>query len=406
MTLRLWKGYHSPEIVQLVRSSWMSGDGLILCPPLLRDFSFLSALPQGPLEFHGDFSDAQKAIARAVPRAKDFASRETPVFGVFTSGTMSLSPRLVLYSRENIECSLSAISALFDPRRIDHVFCFPQPFHVFGLTLGYVLPILLDRPLKTPHGKYGTGSLEERQNLREKNVLTLGTPTHFYDWAKAFEAPAESYSCIAGGAAVSRTLWNEMQNALRIQEPSVGYGCSEASPGITHLPPGVAPAMDGDVGAPLSSLSSRLVPDVGVEIEGDSLCLAIVQNGEIQFPRKLLIRDRLRAHSAGHWIYEGRTDLLLNRGGQKFSLEHIEQILWRDLGLQAVAAAVPDQRLGHDLGLALRGEARLETISASLKREFGLALNPEFVVQVREFPLNESAKLDRRAVAQILGRAK
>ncbi|NJL25528.1 MAG: acyl--CoA ligase [Calothrix sp. SM1_5_4] len=213
--------------------------------------------------------------------------------------------------------------------------------------------------------------------------------------------PAPSYSCIMGGAAVSKTLWSNVRDELAIVAPSIGYGCTEASPGITHLPPGTEPSEDGEIGYPLASLSSDPTGD-GVRIEGTSLCMALIQDGQAEFPEHLMIRDRVRVGIEGRWIYEGRLDLTLNRGGQKFSLENIERELHQALGVGVVAVSVRDSRLGEDLGLVLvaSGEEQkmLKRAEEILQSGFGLRLNTGRVRFVTDFPLNECSKIDRRSL--------
>lgn len=371
--MNVWRGHHGDDLAARVTRAWDRNELLVLCPPALKDFSF-----------------------RKVPLDSDH------VLGVFTSGTLSATPRLVLYTKANILASLDAVFGLFDRHRIEHVFCYPQAFHTFGLTLGYVAAHVHGWRLHTPIGKYSAASHAQRLALREDRVLTLGTPTHFFDLARIARDTgiAPSYSCIIGGASVSRELWRSVRDDLRIEAPSVGYGCTEASPAITHLAPGLEPAMDGDVGAPLGNLDARLVKD-GVEISGPSLCSAIIQNGALARPRSLVIRDRL-VEQNGRWRYEGRLDLTLNRGGQKFSLEAIERELRARLATDVVACSVRDARLGEDLGLMIQSDspALVVTASSVLRDEFGLRLNPERARLAREFPLNECSKLDRRAVAR------
>jgi long-chain acyl-CoA synthetase len=407
MILRLWKGYHAPELFPLVRKSWDEGILLVLCPPLLKDFSFLAALPAGPLELFGSWTDEERAQVSAYPRRGPGGFVESPILGVFTSGTLSLSPRLVLYSRKNVLASLSGIFGLFDRSRIKHLFCYPQAFHTFGLTLGYVAAHIMGWKLHTPEGKYQTASHAQRLALREKNVLTLGTPTHFFDLLQFLRAKNEeltpSYSCIMGGASVSRDLWLRVKGELHIEAPSIGYGCTEAAPGITHLPPGQAPEQDDEIGFPLASLHARILPNEGVEIYGDSLCLAVIQNRQIEFPPTLRIRDRVETDTRGVWLYRGRLDLLMNRGGAKYSLEAIEKTLHEQLGMAAVACSVRDTRLGEDLGLAIlcngsATEPRLASAQLLLREVYALKLRAEKTRFVPEFPLNECSKLDRKSV--------
>jgi acyl-CoA synthetase (AMP-forming)/AMP-acid ligase II len=324
-----------------------------------------------------------------------------PVLGVFTSGTMSASPRLVLYSKANLRAALEGIYSLFDSSRIEHVFCYPQAFHTFGLTLGYLSSVLYGWELHTPRGKYGRASHDERLALKDENLLTLGTPTHFYDLLQIVRGGREiapSYSAIVGGAGVSRDLWRAIRSDLKIEAPSIGYGCTEAAPGISHLAPGVEPSRDNEIGRPLNSISPSLTSE-GVEIAGASLCRAIIQNGKIEFPEKVVIRDQVEGGDS--WTFNGRLDLTLNRGGQKFSLEAIEKVLQESLRADVVAAAVSDTRLGEDLGLAVITPGSREKFLALaqdlLMREFSLKVTPEKIVFVDEFPLNECSKLDRKA---------
>ncbi|NJM10195.1 MAG: acyl--CoA ligase [Bdellovibrionaceae bacterium] len=374
-------------------------------PALLQDYSFLKALPSGDLLVQGTWANSEIEALHGIARSGAPLPFK-PVLGVFTSGTLSSSPRLVLYSKENLSAALEGIFKLFDKSRIEHVFCYPQAFHTFGLTLGYLSSYLNGWTLHTPHGKYQRASHEDRIALREEKVLTLGTPTHFFDLLQIVEESgrelAQSYTCIMGGAGVSRNLWHSVRNGLRIEAPSIGYGCTEASPGISHLPPGVAPTQDDEIGLPLDSIYSVIGPE-GVSIEGPSLCPAIIQHGQIEFPRQLNIRDRILRKESGSWIYGGRLDLTLNRGGQKFSLEAIEKLLHDRLNVGVVASTVRDTRLGEDLGLAVvAGHARLhdEIIASAqdlLMREFSLRLAPNRILFLSDFPLNECSKLDRRA---------
>ncbi len=407
MKLTLWKGYHGEEPARLVAHAWDSEDLLVLCPPMLKDFSFLRALPVDELILRGHWSEFERA---ALPNLCGVHSSSyqgptslpfKPVLGVFTSGTMSAFPRLVLYSKENVRAALDGIYGLFDKSRIGHVFCYPQAFHTFGLTLGYVAAHEFGWTLHTPAGKYRRASHYERLALKPANLITLGTPTHFFDLAELVRqgsAIAPSYSCIIGGAGVSRSLWHAVQDVLKIEAPSIGYGCTEAAPGISHLPPGLAPLTDDEIGSKLSSIDAEVSAE-GVSISGASLCRAIIQNGLIEYPTSVVVRDAVAANQTGGWTFAGRLDLTLNRGGQKFSLEAIEKVFHANGLASVVATALRDNRFGEDLGLAVISprdrEEFLGLAQDLLMREFALKLAPDKIVFVDEFPLNESSKLDR-----------
>lgn len=405
MRIRLWRGFHDPTLGALIERAWFSAgtaqsELLILCPPLLEDFSFIDQLPPGEIEW----SEGLQPPAR---KDHSDAFSELPCLGVFTSGTAGGKPRLVLYTRKNILTSLDAVRGCFDAARIKALFCYPQPFHTFGLCLGYIHALVHRLPLITGEGPYNSGFHALRANMTEPGLLTLGAPAHFHDliaWTKAAGAKlAPSYSCILGGARVSASLWRQTRDTLAIEAPSIGYGCTEASPGITHLPAGHEPLEDGEIGFVLGGMRLQIISGEGAEFSGGNLCLAIIQDGKLEFPTSVLIRDRLQARpSDGALVHQGRTDLVLNRGGAKYSLELFEEALLRETGLSAVCVPLPDERLGEELGVLLQGVRLLEPVQRLLRERFGIAILAANVASTERLPLNASLKFDRPSSARLI----
>lgn len=412
--ISVWRGLHSAALLDLVQNSWEKEELLILCPPGLQDFRFVDLLPEGSLHAVGDWSDAQTSLPARTAGIKAPQYPDRPVLGVFTSGTVSGIPRLVLYSRRNLLSSLTGIRSFFDPTRVKTLFCYPQPFHTFGLVLGYVHAAVHGLKLVTGEGRYSRSFHQRRLELREMDVLTLGTPTHFHDlisYVKAEGAAlAPSYSCILGGAKVSVPLWYSVRDTLHIEAPSIGYGATEACPGVSHQPPGFAPKEEGEIGHPIPGVYLRFLSDKGLEFTGPNVCLAILQGDHIEFPEKILLHDQIRYRADGILIYEGRTDLMLNRGGHKFSLEKIEDLLRTKGGVESVCVPVPDERLGEELGILIRAQEGIEIsdrqqkerLYALLKSELGQAFGQNHFARIDSLPLNGSAKVDRKRVALVL----
>ena len=411
--IRIWRGFHSKELLGLIQQSWKNDELLILCPPGLKDFSFLEFLPAGEVKMAGDWSGAaiQPLPEQLSENRKTHKARypSNPILGVFTSGTSSGAPRLVLYSKENLEFALNGIRSFFDTDRFDTLFCYPQPFHTFGLVLGYVHAALHGLELVTGEGRYSQNFHRQRVALRKSSVLTLGAPTHFHDllsFTRSQNVTLEpSYSCIVGGAKVFVSLWHEIRDTLKVEAPSIGYGATEASPGVTHQNPGQAPLEAGEIGTVIPGISTRIFPGEGLEFSGPNVCLAIVHEGKIEFPQQILLRDDIRARSDGVLIYAGRTDLVLNRGGQKFSLEGMEEKIRKEVGIEALCVIVPHERLGEELGILVQGPPVLErkmNIYSFLQKEFGQAFDRRQFIAVERFPLNESLKVDRKRGTQLL----
>ncbi|MEM7646662.1 MAG: class I adenylate-forming enzyme family protein, partial [Pseudomonadota bacterium] len=322
---------------------------------------------------------------------------------VFTSGSTG-HPKLVLYSQKNIETSVRGILALFDRSMVSEIFCYPQPYHTFGLSLGYGASLLMNWSLRFRNGTYSRDHHRHWLETLVPGRITLGTPTHFTDlihWIQNHNhAVSPSYSCIVGGAKVQRSLWFDIKKSLEIQQPSIGYGATEASPGITHLAPGVEPTEDGDIGELLDHVQVRFQPD-GFQFSGDNVCLATIENGSIEFPTSLHLPDLIDHRQKGHWIYQGRSRWTLNRGGEKFSLEKLENDLSCQNNCEFLCLSLPHARLGEELGILVKHKPGLpenlkERVFKQLKKQTQRQFDPQFFKIISEFPFNDNLKVDRR----------
>jgi acyl-CoA synthetase (AMP-forming)/AMP-acid ligase II len=244
-------------------------------------------------------------------------------------------------------------------------------------------------------------------------LLTLGTPSHFYDliqYARDHKLTlSESYTAIIGGAKVSVPLWQEIQSVLKIEKPSIGYGATEACPGVTHHPPGLCPKEEGEIGFPIPGVNIILKRDAGIEFSGENVSLAIIENEEIFFPKSIVLEDWIEKRNEDDMLlFRGRLGLLLNRGGTKYSLESIEDCLRKNFGIACAALAVLDERLGEDLGLVIASDTNLdlnhfrEKLSAFFLHEYGHSFKLNHITTTRALPLNENGKIDRTQIAKII----
>lgn len=414
-SLTLWRGTHSPSLLSLIGEAWSEATLLVVCPPHLNDFSFLRFLLsrafQGGLRLEGEWdAEARAWLQSALDRMDEAPPLEwprSPVLGVFTSGTVSGAPRLVFYSKENIEFSLQAIRALFDTSLIKQIFCYPQPTHTFGLTLGYVHAHRHGLKLLTGSGKYSRSFHEQWLRTVDRHTLTLGTPVHFHDLIEHCErvgkSPEASYTCIVGGAKVPLDLWIRLHSRLHIQAPSIGYGATEASPGLAHLPPGCRPTEDGEIGAFFAGIKTKLIPGQGLEFSGPNACLAYLQNEHVHFPKSIMIRDALKQRPDGTLVFEGRTELTLNRGGAKISLEAADELLRKQLGINAQCVCLPDARLGEELGVVVGANTvSQDRIFSLLRHAFEQNFRSDYFLELPKLPLTPSSKVDRKECARLL----
>ena len=120
----------------------------------------------------------------------------------------------------------------------------------------------------------------------------------------------------------------------------------------------------------------------------------------------MTVRDRVEIQADGSMVFAARTDMMLNRGGEKFSLEHIESALKDHLGLSSICVALPDTRLGQELGLiiTLRKGVDKPMVFQQLEQTFGRRFDPARCEVVDALPMNDNAKPDRKAALNLLSR--
>lgn len=403
----IWRGYHGKDISDLIQMTMESADHLlILCPPRIEALEdYFTFLPSGVIEFRGEFSGREN-----IHNQTNIKYPESPSFGLFSSGTTDAGAKLILYSKKNLESACDGIFSFFKNLNIKSIFSYPQPYHIFGLSLGHIASIRKDWKLIFEDGNYSSAHHEkwvQAVNAEGEGLLTLGTPTHFLDAITYITnnkiSIKPSLASIAGGAKVEVSLWNKMQNELYITSPSVGYGCSEASPGVTHLTPGLRPQDDGDLGFVLPNGKLLETPE-GFVFQGDNVCLAIIQNKTITFPEgQYLLSDTLVLDSKGHYHFKKRSDLILNRGGEKFSLEEIESAIKKTFQINSVAMPIKDQRLGEELGLVFEGpQAQDKDIHYQISNTFKRNFKIEYFMGVESIPVNANAKFDRRKCLELI----
>ncbi|MEZ4814354.1 MAG: class I adenylate-forming enzyme family protein [Bdellovibrionota bacterium] len=412
MKIVLWRGFHSAALLEILSEALESKLLCILCPPHLKNYDFLDFLPKGEVTLVGEWNQEERTQAEDKITTRTFAEMpEVPNFGVFTSGTLSFNPSLILFRKQEVEHSLQSILDLFKAETAEKIICYPQPFHIFGLTLGYIHSLLWKKPLKTPDGRYQKSFHDVWLSSDRKGLLTLGAPVHFFDLLQRTTDSLESSdsSSICGGARVSPELWNKFQTQLGIKYPSIGYGATEACPGLSHLPPGMPPQESGDIGYWLKGVETFEHPS-GFEFSGPNKCFARISENssgkfELDFPKKVLIKDDLLIKD-GRIIYQGRCDLKMNRGGEKFSLELIEEKIQESLGMPVLATALSDSRLGEKLGLCVQSISNVPDIKKRCKeiveKNFQWILQDHEIQVLENFPINANGKWDRKKATRSL----
>jgi long-chain acyl-CoA synthetase len=190
------------------------------------------------------------------------------------------------------------------------------------------------------------------------------------------------------------------------------FGQTETMGSITALGPGDHPPERlASVGKPLPGVEIRIVhPSTGEEappgtvgelwVRSDVVVVPDAPAGDgVTPPGWFRTGDMVSADSDGYLFPAGRLSDTINRGGEKFAPSEVEDVVRAHPAVRDVAAfGVPDQEMGHRVGLAV---VVSEPLDLEQLREFcqGRIANfkqPERLLVLTELPITDFGKVDRK----------
>jgi amino acid adenylation domain-containing protein len=221
-------------------------------------------------------------------------------------------------------------------------------------------------------------------------------------------------------AALPPQLMAELEEVFQV--PVVeAYGMTEAAHqvAVNPLPPGAR--KPGSVGRPAGCEVSILDEQGGhlpaeqtghVVLRGPNIMLGYdhgVPRSETFAPGGWFYTgDQGRIDQDGYLFLTGRTKEIINRGGEKISPRELDEVLLTHPSVaEAVTFALPDQRLGEEIGAAVvlrpgmeAGEGELREFAAERLADFKV---PRRILFLAELPKGPSGKLQRIGLAAKLG---
>ena len=332
---------------------------------------------------------------------------------LFTSGSEG-APKGVVLSHRNMLANAAQAQARIDFGRTDKVFNVLPIFHCFGLTVGFVLPLISGVPVYfypsplhyriVPELVYGTNA-----------TILFGTDTFLAGYARsahAYDFRSIRY-VVAGAEPVkqsTREVWSE-KFGVRILE---GYGVTETAPVLAlntpmfnkfgtvgRLMPGVEPKLESVPGV---AEGGRLL------VRGPNVMLGYLKAdapGVLQAPENGWHNtgDIVTIDAQGFVTIKGRAKRFAKIGGEMVSLAAIETLaaaLWP----KAISAAATeiDPRKGERIVLVTQQKDATRAdfqIYAKSKGAADLMIPAEILV-VDAVPLLGSGKLDFAAVTKMV----
>jgi acyl-CoA synthetase (AMP-forming)/AMP-acid ligase II len=169
------------------------------------------------------------------------------------------------------------------------------------------------------------------------------------------------------------------------------------------------------VGHPVGATTVELVADAGapagsgrVLVSGPNVLDRYAGDDAPRFDGVFLTSDYARVDADGAYVLTGRVRSFVNVAGRKVVPQEVEAALCALPGVSAaVAMGVEDAVRGEALGALLVSDATWDarTVREALSSQLAAYKLPRVVVVRRALPLTDRGKVDRAAIARLLGQS-
>ncbi len=356
-------------------------------------------------------------FALRMPRRATLQSQpEDPAAILFTSGSEG-KPKGVVLSNRAMLANVRQIKAVVDVGPSDRFLSAMPVFHSFGLTAGFMLPVLNGMPAFLYPTPLHYAVIPEMFYDRDCTVM-FATPTFLKNYAR--RAHPYDFRKVRFLMAGAEKLTDEVRNlyserfGARILE---GYGATECAPVIavnTHMK-----AKSGTVGEILPGMEYRFEPVPGIEdagllhVRGPNLMSGYLRDsnpGVVEPPSSIYgpgwysTGDLAAVDEDGFLVLKGRFRRFAKLAGEMVSLEVVERIA-ESASPASIHAAIsrPDPARGEMIVLLTQdAELRREHLQHAA-RELGapeLAI-PRRVFAIDKIPLLGNGKKDYTSLQKI-----
>jgi len=341
-----------------------------------------------------------------------------------TSGTTS-RPKLVPLSASNLLASASHIATSLALTPSDCCLNIMPLFHIHGLMAAVLSTLYSGGAVVCTNGLYASKFFDWMRDFRptwytavptmHQSILSLAASNR----EVIRKVPLRLIrSCSAPLPATVLAGLESAFNAPVIE----AYGMTEAAHQISANPLPPAPRKPGSVGVAAG-------PEIAIIDEKTGEFLPAGSTGEVVIRGPNVFAGYEGAHEAnmssftrgwfrtgdqammdkeGYLYLTGRLKELINRGGEKISPREVDEALLAHHAVrQAVAFAIPDARLGEEVGAAVELKEGHEVDPVELQRFVAQRLVsykvPRLIQVVESIPKGPTGKLQRIGLAERLG---
>jgi acyl-CoA synthetase (AMP-forming)/AMP-acid ligase II len=343
----------------------------------------------------------------AVPVVGDIGDRDALV--LFTSGTTGL-PKAVGIPSGRLSARLRGIGAPFSTDIPPTVGMMCVPFFHVGGSLG-VLGSLYSGNTTVVQERFDAAEwLRLAQAHQVRTAFVVPTMLQrILDHPDFTGTDLSSLLAIAYGAAAAPVaLVRRAMAALPNVAFANVFGQTETLGAYTTLSPEDHrdPTRVGSVGKPLPGVEVRVVnPETGSDVETGTVGELWVRTDQNVSGGWLHTGDLARRDADGYIYPSGRLSDTINRGGEKFGPIEVEEALRAHPAVSdAAVAGINDDEMGQRVGAAVvaRQPVTLEELRSHCRERIAYFKLPERLMIVDRIPYNQTGKVNRRQLAELI----
>jgi fatty-acyl-CoA synthase len=417
-----FKGTDYPEILRTVIPELSDAVPGKLCSdklPELQNVVFIGdGAPAGILPFAALNALAEQVADATLQTVKASLDEHEVINMQYTSGTTGF-PKGVMLTHHNIINNGFQIGECMNFSAEDRL-CIPVPFfHCFGCVLGVLACVTHGStmvPVETFHPETVLRTVE-----KERCTALHGVPTMFiaeldHPHFSRYDLSSLRTGIMAGSPCPAEVMKRVMSD-MYMNEITIAYGQTEASPVITQTRP------DDAMELRVASVG-RVLPEVEVKIVDveSGATLPVGQQGELCTRGYLVMRGYYRMpeetaqvidpqgwlhtgdlavmEEQGYFRITGRIKNMIIRGGENIYPREIEEFLYSHPKVADVQVyGVPDAKYGEQVMAAVKLKEGLvcdeEEIRAFCSGQIAHYKVPRYVTFINEFPMTASGKIQK-----------
>ena len=356
---------------------------------------------------------AARPVARRVPTPEDEA------LVLHTSGTTS-RPKLVPLLQRNLAASARNIASSLELDAGDRSLNVMPLFHIHGIMAGLLAPLSAGGSAVATPG-FDAFSFGRWLDSLEPTYYSAVPTMHHLVLARTRRRRDGTLRFVrSSSSALPRSVYDGLRDLFGV--PVIeAYGMTEATHQMTANPLPPREAKPGSVGLPtgievaIAGQGSALLPPLHrgeVVVRSTTVIEGYADNPEANaaafFDGWFRTGDEGYLDEDGYLFLTGRIKEQINRGGEKISpLEVEEALLGHPAVSEAAVFAIPDPRLGEDVGAVVVLEGTPAPTEPELREYLRAHLAafkvPRKIVMRAEIPKGATGKVQRVGMAQRLG---